>query len=99
MAIMVDFRSADGGSIPLAPMTQIALWSNGRTEDFDSSSSGSNPGEAVLDNWKVAVRGHQSVLNTDMPGESLWVRLLCLPCKIWRVARAVSGHPAKVMPS
>ena len=36
-------------------------------------------GQCSLKNGKVAARGRQSVLKTDVPGESLWVRLLCLP--------------------
>ena len=76
MALVVKVRL-----LPFPLLEIFALWPKGRAADFDSASLGSIPSGAVLEKWKVAERGFQSVLKTDMPGESLWVRLLCLPCR------------------
>lgn len=77
--------------------TEIAWWSNGRTADFDSVGSGSNPGRAVsasdlegsdarastgLENQRA---GRKPVGSTPVPSVSL---------SIWKVGRVVMQRTA-----
>ena len=80
MVITADFRSAEGGSIPLALIScKLPGGQAVRRQTLTQQTLVRTQAGQLVNNWRVAACGRQSVLKTDMPGESLRVQLLCPP--------------------